>query len=187
MSLAGKISAHILEQKKKKEDFSISNMLNCALPVNQETGGRLCPHAGIQLEHLDRHWQDGGGSGRGEDGETGQKLLFYLLSVHYFSQPCRDGVIHLEYANSWQRICLLVLDLPLGGRSPTQLLSLSSVCLKTPVIHPHSATLRQSHFSTSHPRPRLFGSSGAGARRSEPGGGVCVHHRASSLLRQSFR
>lgn len=111
-------------------------------------------------------------NGRGEDGETGQKLLFYLLSVHYFSQPCRDGVIHLEYANSWQRICLLVLDLPLGGRSPTQLLSLSSVCLKTPVIHPHSATLRQSHFSTSHPRRVCLGAAGMGrGGLNEVGGG----------------
>lgn len=55
-----------------------------------------------------------------------------------------------------------MLDLPLGGRPPTQLLSLSSVCLKTPVIHPHSATLRQSHFSTSHPRRICLGAAGTG-------------------------
>lgn len=74
-------------------------------------------------------------------------VLFLERAQHY----CDRG-IHLKYANSWQRICLLVLDLPLGGRSPTQLRSLSAVCLQTPVILPHSTTLRQSHFSPSHPR-----------------------------------
>lgn len=91
-----------------------------------------------------------------EDGQTEQKLLFsFFFSPQFIfegrAQHGCDRVIHLEYANSWQCICLLVLDLPLGGRSPTQLRSLSAVCLKTPVILPHSATLRQSHFSTSHP------------------------------------
>lgn len=81
-------------------------------------------------------------------------FLSFFLPQFIFEGRAQHGcdrVIHLEYANSWQCICLLVLDLPLGGRSPTQLRSLSAVCLKTPVILPHSATLRQSHFSTSHP------------------------------------
>jgi len=79
-------------------------------------------------------------------------LCYLMFSFLGRAQRYRDHVVHLEYANSWQCICLLVLDLPLGGRSPTQLRSLSAVCLQTPVILPHSATLRQSHFSTSHPR-----------------------------------
>lgn len=96
----------------------------------------------------------------GEGGQMEQKLLFPLFSPQFCvlfcflgrAQHYCDGVIHLEYANSWQCICLLVLDLPFGGLSPTQLRSLSAVCLQTPVILPHSATLRQSHFNTSHPR-----------------------------------
>lgn len=82
-------------------------------------------------------------------------LLFVFFVLFCFlgrAQHYWDRGIHLEYANSWQCICLLVLDLPLGGRSPTQLHSLSAVCLQTPVILPHSATLRQSQFSTSHRR-----------------------------------
>lgn len=97
--------------------------------------------------------------GRGSTNRENSSFLFFFFSLFVIwcflfwgrAQHYRDHVIHLEYANSWQCICLLVLDLPLGGRSPTQLRSLSAVCLQTPVILPHSATLRQSHFSTSHP------------------------------------
>lgn len=101
----------------------------------------------------------------------------FLLSFGFFcflgrAQHYRDRVIHLEYANSWQCICLLVLDLPLGGRSPTQLRSLSAVCLQTPVILPHSATLRQSHFSTSHPRCVCLEAVGTGWGRLVGKGGM---------------
>lgn len=54
----------------------------------------------------------------------------------------------LEYANSWQCVCLLVLDLPLGGRSPTQLrspiCSLSeNTCYPPTVRHPPPIPLQR--------------------------------------------
>lgn len=103
-------------------------------------------------------------------------LFFFVFCFLGRAQHYCDRVIHLEYANSWQCICLLVLDLPLGGRSPTQLRSLSAVCLQTPVILPHSATLRQSHFSTSHPRCVCLEAVGTGwgtAGREGRGGEGC--------------
>lgn len=130
-------------------------------------------------------------------GETGEERMHKpSKNSSFFSSLCfldvfflgraqhyRDRVIHLEYANSWQCICLLVLDLPLGGRSPTQLRSLSAVCLQTPVILPHSATLRQSHFSTSHPRCVCLEAVGLGWGRLVLGlGGVDVRDKWWSAL-----
>lgn len=108
---------------------------------------------------------------------SSSSLSFLLSFVCFFcflgrTQHYNDHVIHLEYANSWQCICLLVLDLHLGGRSPTQLRSLSAVCLQTPVILPHSATLRQSHFSTSHPRCVCLEAVGTGWGRLVGKGGM---------------
>lgn len=92
----------------------------------------------------------------GNDSKTEWNDEIEIHTVVYSSQVLKWAhhycycVFHLEYANSLQCICLLVLDLPLGGHSPTQLLSLSAVCLKTPVFLPHAITLHQSHLSASN-------------------------------------
>lgn len=125
-----------------------------------------CSDSAVALRRpLTRWWWNGEG---GTDKQSRNpsflfppQFCFLGWAQHYCAR-----VIHLEYANSWQCICLLVLDLPLGGRSPTQLRSLSAVCLQTPVILPHSATLRQSHFSTPHPL-RLFRGSWDGMRMAD--------------------
>lgn len=134
------------------------NCVFCKLIRRQVVWMLSCSDAAVTLRQpLTRWWQKKKTTNQEEeDSQTEQKLLFsfFFLPQFIFEGRAQHGcnrVIHLEYANSWQCICLLVLDLPLGGRSPTQLRSLSAVCLKTPVILPHSATLRQSHFSTSHP------------------------------------
>lgn len=97
----------------------------------------------------------------GEDGETEQKLLFstcfvcfsffsFLFKSELSITAIVSSIWNMQIADS--AFACWCLTFPFGGRSPTQLRSLSAVCLQTPVILPHSATLRQSHFSTSHPR-----------------------------------
>lgn len=44
----------------------------------------MCPHAGIQLEHLDRHWQDGGGTGGERTGKQGRNSPFISFQCIIF-------------------------------------------------------------------------------------------------------
>lgn len=91
-------------------------------------------------------------------GNGGKTEWNYEIEIHTVIYPSQvliwahhycDCVVHLEYANSWRCMCLLVLVLHLGGHLPTELPSLSAVCLQTPVILPHTTTFHQSYFSGS--------------------------------------
>lgn len=44
----------------------------------------MCPHAAIQLEHLDRHWQDGGGTGGESLGKQGRNSSFISFQCILF-------------------------------------------------------------------------------------------------------
>lgn len=129
-----------------------------------------CRDSAVTLD-TDDHWRDDGlkkkkkktserkrkGGRRGcSNGAETPLLSFYRHSMS--PAPLFSGRAELstaasvssilEYANSWQCVCLLVLDLPLGGRSPTQLrspiCSLSeNTCYPPTVRHPPPIPLQR--------------------------------------------
>lgn len=100
-----------------------------------------------------------------EDVQTEQRLLFFLFIATVCPPPpyfpegpssARLRACHpfwnMQIADS--AFACWCLTFPLEVAHRLNYAPLSAVCLKTPVILPQSATLRQSHFSASRP-PRV--------------------------------
>lgn len=158
-----------------------------------------CRDSAVTLD-TDDHWRDDGLKKKKkarekeeeEDVQTEQRLLFFLFIATVCPPPtyfpegpssARLRACHpfwnMQIADS--AFACWCLTFPLEVAHRLNYAPLSAVCLKTPVILPQSATLRQSHFSASRP-PRVcleavwtrwgrlrWGGVGVGERRESSG------------------
>lgn len=135
----------------------------------------MCPHAGIQLEHLDRHWQDGGGTGGDRLGKQGRNPSFISFQCIIFLSLAEmvSSIWNMLIADGAFACWCLTFPLEVAHRlnySPY----LQSVWKHLLSTHtpPPSANPTSAHRILA---ASVWGGSGAGARRSEQGwwwGGV---------------
>lgn len=154
----------------------------------------MCPHAGIQLEHLDRHWQDGGGTGGERPGKQGRNSSFISFQCIIFLSLAEmvSSIWNMLIADSAFACWCLTFPLEVAHRlnySPY----LQSVWKHLLSTHtpPPSANPTSAHRILA---ASVWGGSGAGARRSEQGGGgaciaglrLCCDSRSDKLQLEHF-